>query len=188
MVNSNESDSLQKTLPPEVFKCLPKTTKISLVTATHDDKKVQELPERKMVTRSRLAKQKCTSCSLEFTSKTRLEEHIAASHIFKCGHCKKTFQSVEDLKTHLQKSHYLMCEFCSSKFANADDKADHMVHVHVRCNICDITFTRSSDIEEHVKKDHKSCDICEDFFNWAEPSHKCFYTRSNSRPIVYSSI
>merc|ERR1712183_890939 len=153
-------------LSPEILKILPKTTKISVVAVAGVDNKKIENPTRKVVAKTRLATQKCDLCSSKFTTKARLDEHIAASHIYKCGHCKATFQSVEQLKIHLQQPHNLICE------------------------LCEITLKSKGAVEQHMKDHdhHKPCDICEDYFKWAEPGHKCFYTRSKTRPSVYRII
>merc|ERR1719186_1057984 len=174
-------------LSPEILKILPKTTKISVVASVED----QTIENPTKVAKTRLATQKCDLCSLKFTTKARLDEHIAASHIYKCGHCKATFQSVEQLKIHLQQPHYLICELCrSSRFASADARTEHLLGVYFRCEMCEITLNSKGAVEQHMKEhDHrKSCDICEDYFNWAEPGHKCFYTRSKTSPSVYRII
>jgi len=185
------SDNKSPSLSPEILKILPKTTKISVVAVAGVDNQKIENPTRKVVAKTRLATQKCDLCSSKFTTKARLDEHIAASHIYKCGHCKATFQSVEQLKIHLQQPHYLICELCrSSRFASADARTEHLLGVHFRCEMCEITLKSKGAVEEHMKDHdhHKSCDICEDYFNWAEPGHKCFYTRSKTRPSVYRII
>jgi len=185
--DNNKSPSLS----PEILKILPKTTKISVVAVAGVDNQKIENPTRKVVAKTRLATQKCDLCSSKFTTKARLDEHIAASHIYKCGHCKATFQSVEQLKIHLQQPHYLICELCrSSRFASADARTEHLLGVHFRCEMCEITLKSKGAVEEHMKDHdhHKSCDICEDYFIWAEPGHKCFYTRSKTRPSVYRII
>eukprot|EP00092_Neocalanus_flemingeri_P030371 GFUD01032969.1.p1 GENE.GFUD01032969.1~~GFUD01032969.1.p1 ORF type:complete len:326 (-),score=81.77 GFUD01032969.1:6-983(-) len=184
-------NSSSTSLPSHILELLPKTTKISVVAGIEDRivienpvrkvQIVQENPVRKFV-KARQATQKCEMCSAEFTNKARLDEHISANHIYKCGHCKTTFQSMEQLKIHQQQPHYLTCGLCRYRFVSADDLTEHQLAVHFACVECVKTFISEAGVEQHMKNSHQLCEVCEDFFNWAEPGHKCFYTRSNTRP------
>jgi len=143
-----------------------------------------ENPEPKIV--QRVSAHECNLCDARFTTKSRLSEHIGASHNYKCGHCKKNFQSIGHLKNHLQLPHVLVCGMCpKTKFVTGEDLTSHMLEIHFSCNLCKVTFNSNVGIEEHMSAFHSSCEVCENFFHWAEPGHTCFYTRSNTRPRAY---
>ncbi|XP_019741726.1 zinc finger protein 1035 isoform X2 [Hippocampus comes] len=130
----------------------------------------------------------CSTCSMQFSSKSFLLEHQNKVHLkeklFKCKHCTRSFALRHSLRRHELEVHMkraqpapqtkLKCPQCSSKFDTAQDLSLHMrMHAEQevgqhRCDMCYKSFAYSSQLlrhqESHVGQIVYECTECDKAF------------------------
>ncbi|XP_077432903.1 zinc finger protein 1035 [Vanacampus margaritifer] len=130
----------------------------------------------------------CNACSMPFSSKSILLEHLNKVHLnekqFKCKQCSKSFPFRHLLQQHELKMHTkpaqpasqtkLKCRQCASEFDTAQDLSLHM-RMHAerqvgqhRCDMCYKSFSHSAQLlrhqESHVGQIVYECTECDKAF------------------------
>ncbi|XP_061675540.1 zinc finger protein 1035 [Syngnathoides biaculeatus] len=130
----------------------------------------------------------CSTCAMQFPSKSILLEHQNKVHLiekpFKCKHCSRSFAFRHTLQRHelgvhmkpaqpAPQSHF-KCPQCSSKFSTAQERSSHMrTHAErqvgpYRCDMCYKSFSHSSQLlrhqESHVGQIVYECAECDKAF------------------------
>eukprot|EP00088_Acartia_fossae_P016610 TRINITY_DN1930_c1_g1_i4.p1 TRINITY_DN1930_c1_g1~~TRINITY_DN1930_c1_g1_i4.p1 ORF type:complete len:564 (+),score=75.10 TRINITY_DN1930_c1_g1_i4:155-1846(+) len=119
----------------------------------------------------------CTTCQLEFSSRSQLSEHMSLKHKvcpYRCKKCKRSFHNKLELNDH-QAIHTITdaasfsCGECSLTFLSAQYLNCHMRDVHsgkkFNCDICSKSFRAQRYLNEHKSKIHSGkekpkCSIC----------------------------
>ncbi|XP_061631940.1 zinc finger protein 1035 isoform X1 [Phyllopteryx taeniolatus] len=130
----------------------------------------------------------CSTCAMQFSSKSILLEHQNKVHLnekpFKCKHCARSFAFSHTLQRHELGVHMkqaqpapesqLKCPQCSSKFNTAQELSLHM-RMHAerqvgqhRCDMCYKSFAHSTQLlrhqESHVGQIVYECTECDKAF------------------------
>ena len=77
-------------------------------------------------------------CQDNFTTKSKLEDHIQEAHKFKCNECDKTEETKENLDKHVKESHTAdiieveayECSFCDYEGNNFNTMMEHSIEKH----------------------------------------------------------
>ncbi len=118
----------------------------------------------------------CSYCKFTSTIRYNLRQHIISCHtnirLFKCQRCKQSFSSKYKLQLHMA-SHSIAknfkCHLCSYRTSRARNLVSHVTHVHTtfksfECNLCGAKFKRTSHLIIHKSSVHSSktftCKIC----------------------------
>ena len=117
----------------------------------------------------------CNYCDETFTTKEKLEDHIAEDHTqegpatnksenLKCNHCEQIFFTIRELMKHKKERHMEMistcwnftlgnCEFNDEKCwfkHSSTEKSDE-----IECKMCDDRFMTMPEFHKHRKQKHK---------------------------------
>ncbi|XP_044011253.1 zinc finger protein 2 homolog isoform X2 [Aphidius gifuensis] len=124
-------------------------------------------------------KRRCGHCSMPFTTKKELQNHIGEKHcdkkiLFKCSICDKNYEKWSSLDvheaTHRQDKPYL-CDLCGKSFKHSNNLRGHKrTHLDVskkkkyNCEICSSTFRSRFHLNEHINQHNGStpynCEEC----------------------------
>lgn len=110
---------------------------------------------------------KCQHCPKSYTSKARLNLHVAYIHLkvrFKCKKCPNEYKTKWNLEIHMTKFHNtgktILCKTCGNEFVT---KSGLKIHRKKGCKIptcphCGLTFKNCKLKRQHIRQTHeKSC-------------------------------
>ena len=142
---------------------------------------------RKMRERNKVKNFQCEICSVQFSYKAQLRDHIVRRHTreraYQCKHCDKSYATKNLLSQHRMAVHSQMrftCEECGKTFKLKHQLAQHLVkhkgaECH-KCHICSKEFKRPHTLRAHVLthsgKQFK-CKVCgkEFLYGWEQRKH-----------------
>ncbi len=118
----------------------------------------------------------CSYCKYTPSKRCNLKQHIVSCHtnikVFKCQQCKQSFSSKYKLQLHMA-SHSIAknfkCHLCSYRASRARNLDSHVAHVHTtfksfECNLCEAKFKRTKHLLIHKSSVHSpktfTCKIC----------------------------
>ncbi|KAH7882380.1 hypothetical protein F5I97DRAFT_355496 [Phlebopus sp. FC_14] len=124
---------------------------------------------------------RCGSCNWIFSSKDRLEQHMATKHAkYACDSCATELLSQQALDQHKRDKHpkTFECTHCDREFTTVDAREQHEHAKHsYQCSKCDDTFHSAEARERHQQTEHPptfECTYCNQEFTreGARDKHK----------------
>ena len=106
---------------------------------------------------------KCKTCGEQFDQIFALRKH-SKSHVNQCPFCSVNFSSATRLQEHINKRHpddpmeiERQCSLCDATYATLEELSNHMHEVHRphSCNICFMHFSAEFELYDHQREVHQ---------------------------------
>ena len=106
---------------------------------------------------------KCKTCGEQFDQIFALRKH-SKSHVNQCPFCSVNFSSATRLQEHINKRHpddpmeiERQCSLCDATYATLEELSNHMHEVHRphSCNICFMRFSAEFELYDHRREVHQ---------------------------------
>ena len=106
---------------------------------------------------------KCVTCGEQFDQIFALRKH-SKSHVNQCPFCSVNFSSATRLQEHINKRHpddpmevERQCSLCDATYATLEELSNHMHEVHrpYSCNICFMRFPAEFELYDHRREVHQ---------------------------------